>query len=66
MDFIKLKQYLDDEEILYTEEQISLLKELMKSTLETNEKFNLTAIKDEESFVEKMIFDSALGIRDLA
>lgn len=65
MDFIKLKQCLDNEEILYNEEQISLLKELMKSTLETNEKFNLTAIKDEESFVEKMIFDSALGIRDL-
>ena len=65
MDFIKLKQYLDNEEILYSEDQISLLKDLMISTLETNEKFNLTAIKDEESFVEKMIFDSALGIRDL-
>lgn len=34
----------------------------MKTTLETNEKFNLTAIKDEEQFVEKMIFDSALAL----
>ena len=43
-----------------TREQIDLLWDFMHHVLETNEKFNLTAIKDEESFVEKMLFDSAL------
>lgn len=43
-----------------TKEQIDLLWDFMHTVLETNEKFNLTAIKDEESFVEKMLFDSAL------
>ena len=42
------------------EKQLNLLWDFMHHVLETNEKFNLTAIKDEESFVEKMIFDSAL------
>jgi 16S rRNA (guanine527-N7)-methyltransferase len=32
----------------------------MHRVLKTNESFNLTAIKDEDSFIEKMIFDSAL------
>ena len=32
----------------------------MAAVLKANESFNLTAIKDEETFVEKMIFDSAL------
>lgn len=43
-----------------TKEQIDLLWDFMHHVLETNEKFNLTAVKDEESFVEKMLFDSAL------
>ena len=42
------------------ESQLNLLWDFMHHVLETNEKFNLTAIKDEESFVEKMLFDSAL------
>ena len=33
----------------------------MKKTLEVNEQFNLTAIKDEDSFMEKMILDSSLA-----
>ena len=41
-------------------EQLDLLWDFMHHVLETNEKFNLTAIKNEESFVEKMLFDSAL------
>lgn len=41
-------------------EQVNLLWNFMKEVLETNEKFNLTAIKEEDAFVEKMIFDSAL------
>lgn len=46
--------------IALTDAQVENLFLLMKSTLEANEKFNLTAITDEESFIEKMIFDSAL------
>ena len=42
------------------EKQLNLLWDFMRHVLKTNESFNLTAIKDEESFVEKMIFDSAL------
>ena len=42
------------------EKQLDLLWDFMHHVLKTNESFNLTAIKDEESFAEKMIFDSAL------
>lgn len=42
------------------ESQLNLLIEFMHSTLSENEKFNLTAIKDEKQFIEKMILDSAL------
>ena len=42
------------------EKQLNLLWDFMHHVLKTNESFNLTAVKDEESFVEKMIFDSAL------
>ena len=45
--------------------QLDALMDLMKTTLETNEKFNLTAIKDEDSFLEKMIFDSAIALQEL-
>jgi 16S rRNA (guanine527-N7)-methyltransferase len=45
--------------------QVDLLFSLLKDTLEVNEKFNLTAIKDEDQFLEKMILDSALGLIDL-
>ena len=42
------------------EKQLNQLWDFMYHVLKTNEDFNLTAIKDEEAFVEKMIFDSAL------
>ncbi|MDY0177924.1 MAG: 16S rRNA (guanine(527)-N(7))-methyltransferase RsmG [Bacilli bacterium] len=42
-------------------EQLTLLATL---TLTANEKMNLTAIKELEMFVEKMIFDCALGGKD--
>ena len=48
--------------INYDDKKIDALFSFMKMTLETNEKFNLTAIKDENSFVEKMIFDSSLAM----
>ena len=45
-------------------EQLDLLWKFMYHVLETNEKFNLTAIKDEDAFVEKMIFDSAIFLNN--
>ena len=51
---------LDSRGISCDEKQLDLLWDFMHHVLLTNEKFNLTAIKDEESFVEKMLFDSAL------
>ena len=51
---------LENRGINCSDEQLDLLWGFMNTVLTTNEKFNLTAIKDEESFVEKMIFDSAL------
>ena len=51
---------LDSRGISCNEQQLNLLWDFMHHVLDTNEKFNLTAIKDEESFVEKMLFDSAL------
>ena len=46
-----------------TVEKLDLLETLQKDTLETNEKFNLTAIKDEDKFRELMILDSLLPLR---
>ena len=56
---------LDKLNISYTDSQIDNLFLLMEDTLETNEKFNLTAIKDRNEFIEKMILDSALATVDL-
>ena len=38
------------------------IEDIIATTLETNEKFNLTAIKEEGAFREKMVLDSALSI----
>ena len=43
--------------------KLSLLERLIDVTLETNEKFNLTAIKDKDSFRELMVFDSLLPLK---
>ena len=40
-----------------------LLEKLMNITIETNEKFNLTAIKEEDKFRELMIYDSLLPLK---
>ena len=60
MDRINLVKELESRGIACSNEQLDMLWKFMNHVLETNEKFNLTAIKDEEAFVEKMIFDSAL------
>ena len=52
-------------DISINEKQLNALCDLMHSTLSMNEKFNLTAIKDEEVFIEKMIFDSAIALQEL-
>ena len=49
-----------NQNIKFDDETIDLLFSYMDYTLETNEKFNLTAITDRDEFVEKMIYDSAL------
>lgn len=59
--FAQLKKRL----INIDEHKLEHLYELMYSTLETNKKFNLTAIKEEDAFVEKMLFDSAIALQFL-
>ncbi len=61
----QLLKELELEEISCSNEQADLLITFMNDTLEANEKFNLTAIKDKDAFVEKMIFDSSLAVKDL-
>lgn len=56
----QLKVNLLANKIEFDVQKLDLLFSYMDYTLETNEKFNLTAITDKEEFVEKMIFDSAL------
>ena len=52
---------LSKRDILCSEKQYEQLMSLMKKTLEANAHFNLTSITDESEFIEKMLFDSALG-----
>lgn len=65
MNLEALKVKLWESGLPYNDEAIKKLDLVMNLTLETNEKFNLTAITNKEEFVEKMIFDSALGVRDI-
>ncbi len=65
MDKKELLELINYQFIKCSAEQVDTLFSLMDKTLEANEKFNLTAIKDRDQFVEKMIFDSALVLKDL-
>lgn len=65
MKFNDLFVALNSQEISCSKEQLNLLETFMNVTLETNEKFNLTAITNPDDFVEKMIYDSALALYDL-
>lgn len=60
----KLVQELQLRGIAIDDKKVSELLEFMNYTLVANQSFNLTSITDEEQFVEKMIFDSALGLYD--
>jgi len=53
---------LEKEQIFLADNDITLLEKVLSNTLETNKLFNLTAIKDENEFREKMIFDSLLPL----
>ena len=55
---------LNKHDINCDEKQLALLMTIMESTLEANERFNLTAIKEPDVFIEKMIFDSVLSLYD--
>lgn len=57
-----LQSFLSSRGITCSDQQADQLEELMNETLKTNELFNLTAITDPSSFMEKMILDSALGL----
>lgn len=46
-------------------EQVNSLETLMDNVLEANEKFNLTAIKEENNFRELMIYDSLVPLSHL-
>ena len=52
-------------EIPVDNNQLDALMRFMDTTLATNEKFNLTAIKEKDAFVEKMLFDSAIALQEL-
>ncbi len=65
MDRKTLEKYLSEYGVSFDDSMIENLEHLMKNTIKTNEFFNLTAIKDEETFREKMIFDSALGLLNI-
>lgn len=60
-----LIQELENRHIPFTNEAVDNLLLFMKHVLSWNEKFNLTAIKDEETFIEKMILDSALPLSQI-
>lgn len=61
----KLVLELAKRDIACSDYQANQLEQYMHHILSWNEKFNLTAIKDEKAFMEKMIFDSAIGLTDL-
>ena len=65
MKFNDLFVALNFQKISCSKEQLNRLETFMNVTLETNEKFNLTAITNPDDFVEKMIYDSALALYDL-
>ena len=52
--------------ITLSDEKIEMFDKYASLLVEWNGKFNLTAIRNEEEFVEKMIFDSALAISNIS
>lgn len=63
MDKKSLKELTNKKIISLDDKVYEDLENLLKVTLKTNEMFNLTAIKDEETFREKMIYDSLIPLK---
>lgn len=61
----ELKKYLIDLGFDVDDQKMKNIEDFIEKTLLTNEKFNLTAITDIDVFREKMVYDSALAIKDL-
>lgn len=55
-----LKSLFDKYNIEYTEEQLAMLDSFYQMVVETNKKFNLTAITEKNEFAVKHILDSVL------
>ena len=58
----ELRNHLSSLGFIISEKTIQNLEDFSFKTLEVNKSFNLTAITDIESFREKMVYDSALGM----
>ena len=65
MDNEKIVSLFKDFDLSLNDEKLNNIRDLVHKTLETNKLFNLTAIKEEDEFYEKMVLDSALGLKDI-
>lgn len=61
MNKVEVKNFLLSRNIKCTDSQLDKIENFVFKTLETNKLFNLTAIKDIETFWEKMVLDSAIA-----
>ena len=59
----ELKKQISELGIALSDESFVLLKEYMDYVLKMNKEINLTAIEDEESYIQKMIYDSVLPLK---
>ncbi|MCQ3035277.1 MAG: 16S rRNA (guanine(527)-N(7))-methyltransferase RsmG [Bacilli bacterium] len=60
MNYLQLQEYLKNEGIKISDEQLTMFSTYSKMLKEWNEKFNLTAITDEEEIIEKHFLDSLI------
>lgn len=58
----ELRKNISELKITYSDESFILLREYMDYVLKMNKEINLTAIEDEETYIEKMIYDSVLPL----
>ncbi len=65
MDSKAIVDFLNKENITCDIDKANKLMRLMDFTLQENEHVNLTAIKDKEEFIEKMILDSAVVFKNV-
>lgn len=63
MDKTTFKELVNKNIKVLNEESFSLLEELLHYTLDANKKFNLTGIKDDNSFRNVMLYDSLIPLK---